>query len=138
MADMSQQEIAAYLAETHVAHLVTIRANGRPHVAPVWFLAENGQAFVMADANAVKVRNIRRNPAVSLSIATDQRPLKYVVLNGEAQVVETDIAQMVERICVRYDGPVRGVEFAKELLAEDRLKLIDVLVTRTIGWKDEG
>ena len=138
MADMTQQEIAAYLAEAHVAHLVTLRSNGRPHVAPVWYLEEHGQAFVMADANAVKVRNIRRNPAVTLSIATDQRPLKYVVLNGEAEVVEKDIAQMVERICVRYDGPVRGVEFAKELLAEDRLKLIDILVTRVIGWQDDA
>ena len=137
MADMTQQEIAAYLAETHVAHLVTIRANGRPHVAPVWFLAENAHAFVMADNNALKVRNIRRNSAVSLSIATDQRPFKYVVMNGEAQVVEEDRAQMVERICVRYDGPVRGVEFAKELLVGDRLKLIEILATRVIGWKDE-
>lgn len=137
MADMTQQEIAAYLAEAHVAHMVTVRPNGRPHVAPVWFLEENGQAFVMADANAVKVRNIRRNPAVTLSIATDQRPLKYVVLSGDAQVVEEDVASMVERICVRYDGPVRGAEFAKELLAEDRLKLIDILVTRVVGWKDD-
>lgn len=137
MADMTQQEIAAYLAEAHVAHLVTVRSSGRPQVAPVWFLEGNGQAFVVADANSVKVRNIRRNPAVTLSIATDQRPFKYVVLNGEAQVVETDVAQMVERICVRYDGLVRGVEYAKELLAEDRMKLIDILVTRVVGWKDD-
>ena len=137
MADMTQQEIAAYLAEAHVAHLVTLRANGRPHVAPVWFLEDNGQAFVMADGNALKVRNIRRNPAVSLSIATDQRPLKYVVLTGEAQVAERDFAQMVERICVRYDGPVRGVEYAKELLADDRMALIEIQLTRVTGWKDE-
>ncbi len=137
MADMTKQEIAAYLAEPHVAHLVTVRANGRPQVAPVWFLEDNGQAFVMADANALKVRNIRRNPAVALSIATDQRPLKYVVINGNAQVAEGDITQMVERICVRYDGPARGAEFAKELLAEDRMKLIEIQVTRVTGWKDE-
>ena len=137
MADMTQQEISAYLAEAHVAHFVTIRPNGRPQVAPVWFLEDNGKAYVMADANAMKVRNVSRHPAVTLSIATDQRPLKYVVLNGNAQVAEGDIAKMVERICVRYDGPVRGVEFAKELLSEDRMKLIEVQVTRTVGWKDE-
>ena len=136
MADMTQQEIAAYLAEAHIAHLVTLRSNGRPHVAPVWYLEENGRAFVMADANAVKVRNIRRNPAVSLSIATDQRPLKYVVLTGDAQVADGDLVQMVERICVRYDGPVRGVEYAKELLAENRMALIEIQVTRVIGWQD--
>ena len=137
MADMTKQEIAEFLAEAHVGHLVTVRANGRPQVAPVWFLEDNGQAFVMAEANAVKVRNIRRNPAVTLSIATDQRPLKYVILTGEAQVVETDISQIVERLCVRYDGPVRGAEYAKELLSEDRMRLIDILVTKVVGWKDE-
>ena len=137
MADMTKQEIAEFLAEVHVAHLVTVRANGRPQVAPVWFLEDNGQAFVMAEANAVKVRNIRRNPAVTLSIATDQRPLMYVILTGEAQVLETDISQKVERLCVRYDGPVRGVEYAKELLSGDRMRLIDILVTKVVGWKDE-
>ena len=137
MADMTQQEINEYLAEAHVVHLATVRSNGRPQVAPVWFLEEDGHAFVMAYSNAVKVRNIRRNPAVTLSIATDHRPLKYVVLNGDAQVVQEDVARMVERICVRYDGTVRGVEFAKELLAEDRLILIDILVTRVVGWKDD-
>ncbi|PKB72503.1 MAG: hypothetical protein BZY75_06600 [SAR202 cluster bacterium Io17-Chloro-G7] len=137
MANMTKDEIAAYLAEAHIAHLVTVRATGRPHVAPVWFLEDNAKAYVMADANAVKVRNIGRNPAVSLSIATDQRPLKYVVLNGDAQLAEGEITDMVERICVRYDGPVRGVEFAKELLAEDRMKLIEIHLTRVTGWKDE-
>ena len=108
MADMNQQDIAEYLAEAHVAHMVTIRPNGRPQVAPVWFLEDDGKAFVMADANAMKVSNIRRNPAVTLSIATDQRPLKYAVLNGNAKLFEGDIAPMFERICVRYDGPGRG------------------------------
>lgn len=137
MADMTQQEIDEYLTEVHVAHLVTMRSNGRPHVTPVWFLEENGQASVMAYSNAVKVRNIRRNSAVTLSIATDQRPLKYFVMNGDVQVVVEDVAQIVERICVRYDGPVRGVEFAKELLAEDQLRLIEILATRFVGGKDE-
>ena len=136
MADMNQQDIAEYLAEAHVAHMVTIRSNGRPQVAPVWFLEDNGKAFVMADANAMKVRNVRRNPAVTLSIATDQRPLKYAVLNGNAKLFKGDIAPMLERILVHYDGPGRGAERAKELLAEDRMALIEVQLTRLIGWKD--
>ena len=136
MADMNQRDIAEYLAEAHVAHMVTIRPNGRPQVAPVWFLEDDGKAFVMADGNAMKVRNIRRNPAVTLSIANDQRPLKYAVLNGNAKLFEGDIASMLERILVRYDGPSRGAEPAKELLAEDRMALIEVQLTRLIGWKD--
>ncbi len=138
MAKLSLQEIANFLDVFHIAHVVTVRPDGRPHVAQVWFLEEDGRAFVMADGNAVKVRNIRRDPAVALSVATDQRPLKYVVLHGEAQVTSSNMEKMVERICVRYDGPERGVAYARELLAEGRMCLIEVRVTRAIGWKDDA
>ncbi len=137
MAKLSQQEIDIYLDEPHIAHMVTVWPDGRPHVAPVWFLEEDGRAFVMTDGNAVKVRNIRRGSTVSLSLATDQRPLKYVVLNGEAQVSASDMEEMVERICVRYDGSERGPAYARELLAEPRMCLIEIRITRVIGWKDD-
>ena len=137
MAKLSQQEIADYLEESHVAHMVTVRPDGRPHVAPVWFLEEDGRAFVIADAGAVKLRNIRRNPQLALSIATDQRPLKFVVLEGEGRVTDQDLSTMVERICVRYDGPERGRSFAEELLSEGRTRLVDIRVTRVIGWMDD-
>ena len=143
MADMTQQEIAAYLAETHVAHLVTVRANGRPHVAPVWFLwdGEGGskrRAWVMADRNAVKVRNIERNPAVALSIATPERPLSYVVLEGQAEVTSDGLDKVVERMCVLYDGPDRGGDFAKELLGEERMVLLQITIDKIMSWQDDG
>ena len=137
MAEMSQQEISALLAEPHLAHLVTVRPDGRPHVAPLWYMEEDGRAFVIAEGNAVKLRNIRRNPAVSLSIATDNRPYKYVILQGEGTVTEHNLAQVVERLCVRYDGPERGAAFAKELLSNRTFRLIDIRVTRVTGWKDD-
>ena len=137
MAKLSRTEIAAYLEESHIAHMVTVRPDGRPHVAPVWFLEEGGRAFVIADADAVRVRNLQRNPQVALSIASDQRPLKYVVLEGEGRVINQDLSTLVERICVRYDGPERGRAYAEELLSIDRTRLVDIRVTRVIGWKDD-
>ena len=137
MAEMSRQEISAFLAEPHLAHLVTVRPDGRPHVAPLWYMEEDGRAFVIADGNAVKIRNIRRNPALSLSIATDSRPYKYVILQGEGTVTERNLSQVVERLCVRYDGPEQGAAFAKELLSDRTFRLIDIRVTRVTGWKDD-
>ena len=92
----------------------------------------------MADAGAVKVRNIKGNPAVTLSIATPERPLSYVVLEGRAQINSEDLARVVERMCVLYDGPERGVEFAKDLLGEDRMVLLEISVDRVMSWKDDG
>ncbi len=137
MAVLSEREIEAYLAEPHVAQLATVRPDGRPHMAPVWFVAEDRRVLVMAHANAVKLRNIRQNPAVALSVATDQRPYKYVVLEGEGRITGRDLLQVVERICVQYDGPVEGPAYAKVLLSEGQMVLLDIRVTRVTGWQHD-
>ena len=137
MAKLSQQETERFLAQPRIAHLATLRPAGTPHVAPVWFLWDQGRAWIMADAGAVKVRNVKGNPAVTLSIATSERPLSYVVLEGRAQINSEDLARVVERMCVLYDGPERGADFAKELLGEDRMVLLEISVDRVMSWKDD-
>ena len=120
MVRLSQEGQESFLAQPRLAHLATLRPSGTPHVAPVWFLWDRGRAWVMADAGAVKVRNVKGNPAVTLSIATPKRPLAYVILEGRAQINTEDLDSVVERMCVLYDGPEKGAAFAKELLWEDR------------------
>ena len=138
MAKLNQQETEQFLTQPRIAHLATLRRAGTPHVAPVWFLWDDGRAWVMADTGAVKVRNVKRNPAVTLSIATPERPLSYVVLEGQAHVNSDDLARVVERMCVLYDGPEKGAEFAKELLGENRMVLLEIAIDRIISWKDDS
>ena len=137
MADLSQKEISDLLAEPHLCHLATVRPDGRPHVTPIWYMEENGIAFVMAGANSVKFRNVRQNPKVSLSIATDRRPYKYVVLEGEGRVTEDNLNQVTERLCVRYDGPERGRAYARELIAAGGLRVLEVQVQRVLSWTSD-
>ena len=137
MAKLSQDELVQFLDEAHVAHLVTLRPNGKPHVAPVWYVWDGSKAVVMAGQDAIKVNNVRRNPAVSLSIAAAQRPYHYVIIEGLATVTRDDLDRQVRRICVRYDGPERGDAFARELLAEDRMVLLGIEVDRMISWKED-
>ena len=136
MAKLSRLEVDEFLAEALVSHLVTVRPDGRPHVAPVWFIWQGGHALAMVGEEAVKVANLRRNPLASLSIASADRPYKYVVLEGEGAVTKENIAQVVRDICMRYDGPERGPVYAQELLSQGRMTLIDIRVNRVISWKD--
>lgn len=92
----------------------------------------------MADGSAVKVKNIEGNSSVALSIATPERPLSYVLLEGRATVTTEGLEDVVERMCVLYDGPQRGAEFAKELLGEERMVLLDIAIDKIIGWKDDA
>ncbi|MEE8466240.1 MAG: pyridoxamine 5'-phosphate oxidase family protein, partial [Dehalococcoidia bacterium] len=102
MVRLNKEEQELFLAQPRIAHLVTMRPAGTPHVAPVWFLWDGGQgnkgrAWVMADNGAVKVRNIKQNSAVALSIATPERPLSYVVLEGQAAVTSGNLSEVVEK-----------------------------------------
>ena len=137
MAKLSQDELERFLDQAHVAHLVTQRPNGKPHVAPVWYVWDGSRAVVMAGQDAIKVKNIGRNPAVSLSIAAAQRPYQYVIIEGLATVTKEDLDRQVRRICLRYDGPERGEAFARELLAEGRMVLLGIEVDRLISWKED-
>jgi len=137
MSRLTPEEITEFLSQPRTAHLVTLRADGTPHVAPVWFLWDQGRALVMADAGAVKVRNIRRNPAAALCVSTPGHPYHFVTIEGTANIGTDGLEDMVRRTCVLYEGQVRGEEFAAELLGAERMALITVSPDRFISWKED-
>lgn len=74
-----------------MAHLATC-ADGRPHVAPVWYVYEDG--VVEISTSGRKLRNLRANPRVALSIQKDEGgdPRWTATLLGTATVVEDEAA----------------------------------------------
>ena len=137
MTRLSESEIDSKLAKPHVAHLVSIRPGGRPHVAPVWYARDGSRVWVMTGSGTTKARNITNNPAVSLSIAAPGRPYWYIVLEGRATLATDNLESTVQNTCTRYDGPVWGAEFARELLTEEDMVLIDIRIDRIVSWQDD-
>ena len=88
MSELSTEEIETRVAEEHVGTLVTLNQDGSPHVAPVWNLYRAGALQITTNEAYAKMRNIRRDPRVALSIASDSAPYWYVVFDGEAIVDE--------------------------------------------------
>ena len=91
----------------------------------------------MTGSGTAKARNIAKNPAVSLSIAAPGRPYWYIVLEGEATLTTHNPESIVPNICTRYDGPIRGAEFARELLSDEDMVLIDFRIDRVVSWHDD-
>ena len=137
MGTLNTTEVDEFLSQPRTAQLVTMRTAGTPHVAPVWFLWDHGQALVMADRAAVKVRNVRRNPTVALCVCTPDHPYSFVTIEGTASITDSGLDDMVRRTCLLYEGDERGAEFAAELLADERLTLIVISPGRFISWKED-
>ena len=73
----------------------------------------------------------------TLSIAAAGRPYWYIVLEGKASLITHNLESIVQNICTRYDGPLRGAEFARELLTDEDMVLIDIRIDRIVSWQDD-
>jgi PPOX class probable F420-dependent enzyme len=96
------------------AHLVTINSDGSPQVTCVW-VGVDGDALVAARLRAgqQKLRNLRRDPRIALSIDTDRVNdmglTEYLVVYGRAQVTEGRAPELLQRLAEVYIGT--GVKF---------------------------
>ena len=138
MAELTKQEMAELFAEFSVAHLCTVRPDGRPHVAPVSYMIDGDRAYVATPEGTVKLRNVRKNPKVSLSIATEPSPARYVVLEGDATVTKESAAMVLENVSVRNYGPEAGPAVAEEWLAAGVVMVIEIQVNKVLSWKSDG
>ena len=84
---MSDDERRAFLIEgTRTAKVATTRADGRPHVAPVWFVLDGDDVIFNTGAGSVKGKSLRRDPRVSLTVDDEQEPFAFVVVDGIAEI----------------------------------------------------
>lgn len=87
------------------AHVAT-SVDDRPHVAPVWYLYDDGVLSFVTSGR--KLDNVRRNPRVAVSIErADEESVEWsVTLLGTASVVEERerVAPVAERIFEKYDS----------------------------------
>lgn len=89
LSDARNERIAARLRQAEYAYLITVRADGRPHCVPVCFVWEDNTVLVFSQPDAVKVRNLRQNPHVSLALDSfGQSEYLSLVVEGTAELVD--------------------------------------------------
>ncbi|MFJ2609127.1 PPOX class F420-dependent oxidoreductase [Streptomyces sp. NPDC091279] len=137
---MTDEEWRAFLSEgTRTAKLSTVRADGSPHVTPIWFLLDGDDIVFNTGATSVKGRNLVRDGRVALCVDDDRPPFDYVVVRGRATVSEDldELTYWSARIAGRYMGEDRAEEFGArngvpgELLV--RVRIEKVLAQKAIA-----
>jgi len=104
-----QRKIEALLARPILARLATASPTGQPHVVPVWFLWEQGAAWVSSYRSTRKVKDLERNPRCALVVdlpkATDG--ITAVLLEGEVELLagsRPEVRLRIERLYLKYLG----------------------------------
>jgi PPOX class probable F420-dependent enzyme len=114
MRHMTPEEIRSFLtAGTRTAMLATVRADGRPHLVPVWFVLDGDDIVFNTGGTTIKAANLRRDPRVALAVDDATPPFAYVRIEGTATISEEPAAlrHWAEAIGGRYMGAEQAAAF---------------------------
>ena len=95
-------------AKKAFASLATINADGAPQVTPVWFDWAGSRIRMNTAKGRVKDQDLRRRPAVALSIMDPDDPHRYVQVKGRvAAVTESGADAHIDVLSKKYLGQDR-------------------------------
>ncbi|WP_329483427.1 PPOX class F420-dependent oxidoreductase [Kribbella sp. NBC_01484] len=97
------------LESNALGHLVTINADGSPQVSVIWVGLDGDEIIAAHIPNNQKVKNIRRDGRVVLSIETDRSNemglTEYLVITGTARITEGGAVDVLRGLAKTYVGP---------------------------------
>ena len=101
-------------------NLATLLPTGFPHVTPVWIDYDGEYLLVNTARGRQKERNVRRNPAVGVSVVDPENFYRYVSAYGEVtDLREAGAVEHINELSRRYTG-----EDYANLDAEDGARVI--------------
>jgi PPOX class probable F420-dependent enzyme len=115
---MTDDEVRAFLDSEppRPGILATTRADGRPHVAPVWYDVDGDGTIVFnTGETTVKGRNLRRTGWAAMTVDDDRPPFSFVMVEGPVTISAdlTEVRYWAGRIGGRYMGADRADEYGE-------------------------
>jgi PPOX class probable F420-dependent enzyme len=113
---MSEDVWRTFIMEgTRTGKLSTVRTDGSPHIAPMWFLPDGGDLVFTTEKNTVKSRNLLRDDRAALCVDDERPPYSFAVLRGRVEISEDPalLLTWATRIAARYMGVDRAREFGE-------------------------
>jgi PPOX class probable F420-dependent enzyme len=141
---LSDEERDAFLAEKRVGRLASNRNDGWSHVTPIWYVWEGGRFFLSLGNSRRHLRNVARDPHVTLCVDEDPRMSdltkapRSVVCFGLAKLVDDEqtVRRLTKKMERRYLGEAGGPELDELLWFEGRT-VVEITPVRWLAW-DQG
>ena len=136
---MSESEWRAFLDSSppRTAKVATVRADGRPHVVPVWYATDGDRLFFTTDHSSVKAKSLRHDPRIAICVDDEAPPFSFAMVEGRAELID-DLEQLRRWSRViggRYMGPEVAEAFENRNAVPGQL-VVGVEITRVVAEKD--
>lgn len=86
--------------------MATLAADGRPVTVATWYLLEDDGAVLLGlDATRARLKHLRRDPRVSLTVLAADDWYTHVSLQGRVGPITEDVGlQEIDRLSTHYTG----------------------------------
>ena len=98
-------ELDEFLRLPNPAVVATIRPDGSPHTVATWYDWDSGRALLNMDESRLRLRFMRRDPRVALTVLGAESWYSHVSLLGRIVSIEDDPELSdIDRLARRYTG----------------------------------
>lgn len=136
-AELSAKVVSFLLAGTRTGMLGYLAADGRPLVAPVWFVVDDGQVAFNTGRDTAKGRALARDSRVVICVDDPHPPYSFVQIQGVATLSDDpqDVLDIATRTGARYIGADRADEFGRRNAVPGEL-VVRVRPTKVVAGFD--
>ncbi len=86
-------------------HFATVNKDGSPQVTPVWVDFDGTHVLVNSEEKRRKVRNVKRDPRVSISVQAPENPYQYTEIRGRVvEITAAGGAEHIDKMAKKYMG----------------------------------
>ncbi len=107
--------------------IATVRADGRPHLTPVWFIWLDGRIYIATSTETQKYTNLRTNQSVALALPDSEQ---VVIIEGEAHAADRKTSEKLgEHFYHKYEWDFRYDDSAE-------WRLVEISPHKILSWGD--
>ena len=98
-------EAQELLRKANPCVMATLRSDGTPVSTPTWYLWEDGRVLINMDEGRVRLRHLRRDPRVTLTVLDSDNWYTHVTLIGRvAEMRDDEDLADIDRLSRHYGG----------------------------------
>jgi PPOX class probable F420-dependent enzyme len=113
----------------------SVRPDGRPHLVPVWFHWDGETVLILSQPRTQKVRNLARNPFVTIAIDDSRMGQDVALFEGEATLLAEPVARARSvAYLAKYAELLAEMEWTPEQYLTDYSQGIVVRPSRFLVW----
>lgn len=128
---MSSDEFWSFVDSQKTVQVATLLRDGSPHLVPLWFAIDRGRIVLETFTKSQKVRNLERDPRISLLFedGSDYEKLRGASISARAELISEDAkVHNFHKLVLLRNAPELGEEVIERVSASMAAKKTAILV----------